>query len=142
MKGRFPFKKLAKYPHLRPEDIKVWEAFIDSHPDFYSSVDYDVKVGEGRDYSSKPDDVFRKDLELLSKKRIDVVGYRNNVIDVIELKPKAGPRALGQAVSYASLYRLTFKPEKNVLPVIITDEEIPDMRSLCLEMNVLYLVCS
>ncbi len=45
MEGRFPFKILAKYPHMKPEDIAVWERFINKNPGYFDTVDYDVHLG-------------------------------------------------------------------------------------------------
>ena len=140
MKGRFPYKILSKYSHLRPEDVVIWERFIKAFPGFYDSVDYDLKVGRPRQYPGKPDDVYRKDLEYLSRKRIDVVGYRGNEIHIIELKPRASFEALGQVIGYTELY-LPFRPEgSSVSPVIITDSEIPDIKDLCFKKGILYFL--
>ena len=63
-------------------------------------------------------------------------------IYIIELKPKAGMSAIGQALSLAELYREEAPIDKVVLPAIITDEEIPDAAALCKKLSVIYLVCS
>lgn len=134
------YKILAKYPHLRPEDVRIWEKFIRKYPNFFGNVSYDVKVGKGRDYSMYPESKIREDMEYLSKKRIDVVGYSNGSIYVIELKPRASMSAVGQALSLAELMRDEVGPEKRVVPVIITDEEVPDIKDLCSRMGVLYFL--
>ena len=140
MIGRFPYKLLSKYPHLRPEDVAIWKTFLSTRPDFYDSVDYDLKVGRGRDYSEIPKDEFRADMEYLSKKRIDVVGYKDNEIHIIELKPRAGFSAVGQVLGYAKLFEKTAPKGKRIVPVVITDKEIPDVRSFCFKMDVLFLI--
>ena len=134
------FKKFARYAHLGPKDVKIWEKFIDNNPRFFSEVEYDVKVGEGRNYSLFPEDKIREDMEYLSKKRIDVVGFSGPDIYVVELKPKAGMSAIGQVLSLAELARDIFPSTSRILPAIITDEEIPDTRALCLKMGVLFLI--
>ena len=139
---RFPYKRYLKYPHLRPEDVKVWNLFISQNPDFFKAVEYDVKVGEGREYPDSPEGPIKEDMKYLSKKRIDVVGFMNHEIYVIELKPKAEMRAIGQALSLAELYRDIAPSDRIVLPTVITDEEMPDTRRLCSKLDVLYLVCS
>ena len=140
MPGRFDYEKLAKYPHLRPEDVLIWERFIDKYPEQYLEVDYDVKVGTGRNYSSYPRDLITKDLEYLSKKRIDVVGYTSDEIHIIEVKPSAGPSALGQVISYRDLFEIEVATELLIVPMIITNEEMPDTRDLCLKHSILYFV--
>jgi len=139
---RVAFKRYLKYPHLRPEDVKIWNKFISQNPDFFKAVEYDVKVGEGRSYEDYPKGPIREDMVYLSKKRIDVVGFKNDEIYVIELKPKAGMSAIGQALSLAELYRDEAPTDKIVLPTVITDKEIPDARQLCSKLGVFYLVCA
>jgi hypothetical protein len=131
------FKQLIKFPHLAPEDEKIWRRFIDQNPLFFSSVDYDFRVGEGRDYSEFPDDIYKKDMIHLSQKRIDVIGYKLNEAYIIELKPKATFSAIGQVIGLTELYKRENPTNPNVKSVIITDEILPDMNSLCLKMNVL-----
>ena len=134
------YKKQLKYPHLGPEDTAIWSRFIEKYPDYYKSVDYDVKVGEGRDYSGLPEDEYSDDLKYLSKKRIDVVAFTDSDIHVIEVKPRAGLSAIGQSLGLADLYRAIVPADKLVKAVLITDQILPDMEALCLKMNVLIFV--
>lgn len=140
--AKFPYRRYLKYPHLRPEDVRIWDEFIDSNPKFFEEVEYDVKVGQGREYPEAPEGPIKEDLIYLSKKRIDVVGFKDSEIWVIELKPKAGMSAIGQALSLAELYRDETPPDKVVLPTVITDEEIPDSRDLCYKLGVLFMLSS
>ena len=130
------YKKLLKYPHLGPEDSAIWDRFIEKNPGVYRSVEYDVKVGEGRDYSGLPEDEYSADLKFLSKKRIDVVGFTDKEIHVIELKPSAGLSALGQALGLSELYRKAVPTDKRVVGVVITDQILPDMEALCAKSGV------
>ena len=140
MKGRFPYTALPKYSHLRPEDVAIWERFIQRYPNFYESVDYDLKVGTSREYPEAEEDEYKKDLEYLSRKRIDVVGYKGDEIHIIELKPKASFSAIGQVIGYTDLYRPFAEKGSLVSSVIITDEEIPDIKDLCFKRGILYFV--
>jgi len=140
MIGRFPYKILSKYPHLRPEDVRIWEDFIRSFPNFYESVDYDLKVGTPRQYPGKDKDIYKKDLEYLSRKRIDVVGYTHNEVHIIEVKPRASFSAIGQVIGYAELYVPYVPAGMLVSAVIVTDEEIPDIRDLCFKKGIFYFL--
>ena len=140
--SRMPYRKYLKYPHLRPEDAKIWDEFMASNPTFFKEVEYDVKVGEGRDYSNYPEGPIKQDMELLSKKRIDVIGFTDEEIYVIEIKPKAEMKAIGQALSLADLYADIALRDKVILPTIITDEEIPDTANLCEKLGIVYILSS
>ena len=131
------YKKLIKYPHLGPEDAAIWARFIAKNPGFFESVEYDVKVGEGRDYSSLPADQYSEDLQYLSFKRIDVIGFRDSEIYIIELKPQANLQAMGEALGYAQLFKEQDKTGRKILPAIITNQILPDMENIAEKNGVL-----
>lgn len=108
MPGRFKFEKLAKYPHMKPEDVVVWERFITKNPDFFDTVDYDVALGEGAPQDPSLPENIARDGKILTQKKIDVVGYKGNDVSLVEVKPIANMRGLGQIITYFKLYE---KPE-------------------------------
>ena len=134
------YKKYLKYPHLGPEDTKIWNRFITANPDFFMSVDYDVKVGQGRNYSLFPDSVIKTDMEYLSKKRIDVVGFAANGIYIVELKFRATFSAVGQVKGLAELYQKMSSGNKVIVPCIITNEATPDMADFCRKQGISYIL--
>src|SRR3972149_144638 len=105
MPGRFSYTILAKYPRLRPEDVAIWERYILKFPNQYQTADYDFKVGDGAEAPPGLDESMTVDLKMLTQKRIDVIGYFGNQIDIIEVKPRAGASAIGDVIAYEHLYR-------------------------------------
>ena len=73
MIGRFPYKHLAKYPHMQPEDVNVWDFFVETTPDFFETCDYDVTVGEGAKQNPEHPENIQYDGKILTQKKIDVV---------------------------------------------------------------------
>jgi len=140
LQGRFPFGLLAKYPHLMKEEVDIWERFIAKYPDFFDSVDYDVKVGKGREYKTVPDDAYKKDLIELSKKRIDVVGYKNKEVFIVEIKPNALLESIGQLLGEQYLWIKDFQYRGKVSMLLITDRENPDMRELTKKFKIEYII--
>lgn len=104
MAGRFPFTKLPKYPHMKPEDIAVWERFIDANPGYFETVDYDVAVGPGSGSPQGTPENLKHMQKTLTQKKIDVVGYIGNTHYVCEVGPVADMRKLGQILTYIELY--------------------------------------
>ena len=104
MRGRFPAVLLAKYPHMAPADVEVWEQYLKFHRAEWDSFDYDVRVGKGVDPGPAFPANIRRDAMMLTQKRIDVVGYRGEETWIIEVKPRAGLGAVGQLVGYKTLY--------------------------------------
>lgn len=125
---------------MKPYDFEIWERFIKKYPDFFSSVDYDVCVGDIRGDTSELDEEWKKNADYLGKYKIDVVGYREENTYIIELKPKAAAKALGQIIMYDYLYTRDYKPAGPTIAVIITDEAMPNMHELCAEHNIMLMV--
>ena len=121
MSGQYTFDIQSHYPHMKPADVLIWEAFIRGNPSFFSSVDYDVSVGEGAPFLPEGEEPFVSDYRILTQKKIDVVGYRGNEIWLIEIKPNAGSKALGQILTYEKLYSKQFPGETNLRKCVITN---------------------
>jgi hypothetical protein len=63
--------------------------------------------------------------------RIDVVIETPANIYVCEVKDRLRPSAIGQALTYSLLYQKIHKPNKPVIPAIITAMDDPDTHSVC-----------
>lgn len=120
--ARFKYEKLSKYPHMKPEDIAVWERFLIAKPDFFERVDYDYKVGEGAPQAPTLPENIARDGKILTQKKVDVVGYKGDDTTIVELKPIADMRALGQILSYFQLYISTESLTGDVFKLVIAGE--------------------
>jgi len=113
---------------MSSEDVAIWKKFIEAYGKNYSSFDYDFKVGEGTDPGPAVPENYRQDFIELSKKRIDAVGYQPTGVSIFEIKPRAGTQALGQLITYKSLYEKNFPgrtiKEVAVICSFISPEEI------------------
>ena len=116
MPGRFNYEERRKYPHLIGEDTEVWTRFIRKYPERFDTVDYDVKVGKGTAADSIMDKTSRDQWTQLTQKRIDVIGYKNDFVTIIEVKKRVTLFTLGQVLGYRFLY-LREHPE---LPLVAT----------------------
>lgn len=128
--GRFLYKKLAKYPHMKPADVATWERFIRANRDVFERVDYDFPVGEGADFLPTGDDTPDGRQNRLYQRKIDVVGYVGNAVTLIEVKPNADMAALGQIVTYGELYAKM----KDALPeptlMVVSDKIVNEMKDI------------
>ncbi len=137
---KFPPELLFKYPHMFPLDIAIWERFLVSYGADYANFSYDVKVGSGSPVAPGTPDNYARMQEILSKYRIDAVGFRSNNIDIIEVKPDAGTIAIGQVVTYVALYKRDLKPSLTIRGVIVTNRELPDMKNLTKQLDFGYYI--
>jgi len=124
------------YPHLLDPDIDLWEDFLKVHGSDYTHFDYDVRVGAGRDPGTIVSEKFRKVGIDLSKRRIDVVGFRSGAIDIIEVTVYADLKSLGQLMTYPDLYRNTFKLNNKLQPVLVCREIAPDISGAIAKNNI------
>lgn len=100
----YPYEKKHWYPHMMPEDVAVWERYIDAFPNAFDSCQYDVAVGRVPEFveTGTPEDHLS--MERLYKKKIDVVAIKDDTISVIELKPQCSMSTIGQVLGYQHLY--------------------------------------
>lgn len=124
-------ERLSRYPHMFPLDIAIWERFIDRHGTDFSGFSYDVKVGSGSQPIEGLGSVYERMQAILSKYRIDCVGYKPGAVYIIEVKPEAGTIAAGEIELYTSLYARDFSPAERIVGCIVTDRLLPDMDWYC-----------
>lgn len=139
LQGRFPYETLSKYPHMQPEDVMVWHKYIQSHPDVFERCDYDVAVGEGAPTDPSHTEVMQGMHTILTQKKIDVVAYKGYKTFLIEVKPVANARGLGQILTYLKLYKKDHLLEQNIIPMIVCGsieremEEVFDLHGIRVE---------
>jgi len=124
------------YPHLQPKDIALWERFIEQNPDAYDFVQYDVCVGDDPEFETEMPGMEEGEEWKLYQKKIDVVGFKQEQIDIIELKPRAKASAVGQVKLYKKLYKRDYKPPTGPMAIIITDEMAKDVKEFANEEGV------
>lgn len=132
----FPPELLRKYPHMFPKDIVIWERFLLKHANEFTGFDYDIKVGTVPKFPDGLDTGIYKAGEILWKKRIDAVGHKADELLIIEVKPNAGPSAIGQVLGYVQLYRDEIKPTQKISGLIVTDFPDLDLNRLAEAMKI------
>ena len=130
------------YPHLLPDDIKIWERFIELFGDTFINFDYDVRVGDGRDPGENVPDNIRKMALDLSQRRIDVVAYSTTTIFCVEVTVSAGLKAIGQLEAYPILYNKKFAPAQRVVPLLVAQTIQSDMITVLNEKGIDYVEIS
>lgn len=120
--GRFEFKKVAKYPHMKPEDVAVWERFLIAYPRYFATVDYDVAVGDGAPQNPAHPPEIQADGKILTQKKIDVVGYSDDGTTIVEVGPVADMRKIGQIITYHALYTKDHPAASPVFKMVLCGE--------------------
>jgi hypothetical protein len=116
--------------HLLPADAQLFQDYLDKYPGRYTHIDYDIRVGYGRD----PGDIYPPNIRTmaihLSQRRIDAVGFRPGRIDIIEITLSGGLKALGQLNAYPQLYRQSYFPVHPLHPVLVARAFSTDAETL------------
>lgn len=117
--GRFKYQLLAKYPHLSAEDKVVWEKFITANPEAFKTCDYDFAVGDVSVYEAEATKLEITGAERVNRYRIDVIGYTDTAIHIIEIKKRAGLDTLGEIEEKTEDFIKEQKPNVPVIKTII-----------------------
>jgi len=126
-------------PSLTPLDLEVWRRFLVLRPSMFASFAFQVEVGSGQPLPAAASDSDRKVWDKLTSKRIDAVGINKDGITVIEVKPRGGASALGQALVYRDLYIQKRKPAQPVAALVVCNYIDEDVRLTALRYNVSFL---
>jgi len=137
---RFPYKILKSYTHLLAEDVALWERFIDAHPNYFDFVDYDIHVGEGMKIDPTWTPEIQKMATTLSQFRIDAIGWKGDIPTIIEIKPRAATKAIGQILVYSTLFQKTYPKEPTPKKLIITDWQHDDIESVAFNHNIKIII--
>jgi hypothetical protein len=137
---RTKYGKKYWYPNVRETETLIWERFLERYPDAYDEVAYNVKVGEGAEIPDGTEQNLAKGFKELTQHKIDVVGFKGNSVDIIELKTYAGARATGQVIFYRDLYTHNIDTSASPNLVIITDTLRPDTKIVCEKQNIKLIV--
>ena len=112
------------YPAMNPGEIVIWRAWLRTHQDLYDSFDYNVRIGEGEDPGPTFADNIRKMWTMNTQFRIDAVGLKGGVPEIIEVEDDVSIRAVGQVMAYKFIW---VKEQRSAA--------VPGMRIVCRNFN-------
>lgn len=136
----FKYEKRYWYPHMKPNDIGIWERFIAKYPDAYETVQYDFAIGDVPPFMEQTSSPQGQAMKELYRLKIDVLAYKDGTIDLIEVKPDAGASSIGQLLGYVELYKRDIKPTLTVRPVIVTNTRRTNMDFLTQQQGITLFV--
>jgi len=134
-----PLRPLHRYPHMAPAESALWTTLITANPWPGALVEYDVRVGSTPPPPPALPQNILNDYNALYMKRIDAVVCLPSSTLAIEVKPRAGISAIGQALCYSLLLRTDHPQLPEIIPTILTDEPQPDTKPLCAVLAILLI---
>lgn len=121
---------------MKPNDVAIWERFIEKYPEAYDTVQYDVAIGDIPAFMEQTSSPQGQAMRELYRLKIDVLGTKAGALDLIEVKHEAGASSIGQLIGYVELYKRDFDPGKPIQPVLITNVLKPNMDYLTAQQGV------
>ena len=109
------------YPHMMPLEVPIWERFLATQQLEFTHLTYDVHVGEGAPVPEGATNGEVRQIQAITRKRIDVVGETPSAIWIIEVKPRAGHAAAGALLNYQRLYRREYRPRKPLRLAVVCE---------------------
>ncbi len=117
----FPTSFAGIPPHVSQNDLVLWEQFREIFSDQFDRFYFDVGLGEGVASAPGVPANIAAAFSRLSRFRADVVGENSQGWTIVELRPNAGPGALGAIQVYATLWRQDPPDPRPMSAMIFTD---------------------
>ena len=117
----------AKYPHMMPFEVPVWERFLADPPFAPVAISYDVHLGQGIPARAEWPPWLVKVVRATSRKRADAVVETADALWILEIKVRASFSALGQLIGYGVLLLEEWKPRKPVHLGVVCERVAADM---------------
>jgi len=118
----YPVDFAGHPPHMSAIDFVLWQRFRRQLPLSFLRLYFDVAVGDGAAPGGPVAENVRKAWERITRLRIDVVGQKNDLWTIIEIRGAAGPGAIGSLVVYRDLWNLDPPDLYPVALWLITDQ--------------------
>lgn len=119
----------GKPPHMLAPDIPVWYRFLDEWAEHFVTLYYDCLLGGPELDPIKDEDKMEYMWRALTSKRADAIAETRNEVWIIEVSAYPGMRALGQLITYQTLWRQDAKINKPDKMVLVADQVDQDVIS-------------
>jgi hypothetical protein len=119
-------QRIVKGDIIRPmmlssEDAALWVRWYRRFGDFYDALYFNVLIGK----PPVPEELWTEDLEQFIYQsfslRPDMVGEKRDFWEIFEIRPNAGPGAIGSILTYATLWEANPPDERPLRKSLITD---------------------
>ena len=123
-------------PQMLPQDWPIWQKFRKAYSSVFQCFYYSVKLGGQLLNDPAIDEAMRKSWYASTAKRVDVIGETPTEVWIIEVASNPGLRAIGQILTYASLWGLDPKINKPAVSVLVSERVDQDLRYGCMVQGV------
>ena len=133
---RFEVSDPIDPPQMLPQDLPIWHKFRKAYGGIFLHFYYSVKLGGQLLDDPAIDETMRKSWYYATAKRVDAIGETKQEVWIIEVASNPGLRAVGQILTYASLWGLDPKINKPAVSVLVSERVDQDLRFACMVQGV------
>ncbi len=126
----FPTSFAGIPPHVSQNDLVLWEQFRRMFLETFDRFYFDVGLGEGVPSAPNVPANVAAAFSRLTVFRADVVAENDRGWTIVELRPNAGPGALGAISVYVALWRQDPPDGRPMSPMIFTDVCREDIKAI------------
>lgn len=119
----------GKPPHMLQPDIPVWYRFLEGWRDNFIALYYDCLLGGPEAEPDEERDPMKRMWRALTSKRADAIAELDEELWLIEVSAYPGMRALGQLLTYHTLWLNDPKIDKPIKMVLVADQIDMDVKS-------------
>lgn len=114
-------------PHMLATDIPVWYRFLEKWGFLFRNLYYDVLLGGPVLSPEQEDDPYWRMWRANISKRADAIAELEEAVWIIEVAKRPGLRAIGQLMTYVSLWIEDPKIQKPEEAVLVCEELDTDL---------------
>lgn len=122
-----PADAILTAEQILPLEKTVGRKWLLVHQGEYDRVDFNVRVGKGFDPGPNYDSQYRKQAQLVSQRRIDMVLWKGQQPTILELKDSIGVSAASQLELYQSLLPSVFPGSPPAKLIVVGNSIGPDL---------------
>ena len=125
---------------MLPPDVPVWYRFLDRYGPYFRALYYDCLLGSPFLSPDQLNDVMWVGWRKTVSKRADAIAELDNEVWIIEIAAQPGLRAVGQLLTYQTLWiedSPILKPEKLIL---VCENVDPNLMTACVKYGIMTYV--
>jgi hypothetical protein len=125
---------MAKYPGMPALESNIARVWIRHEGLGYDKLEFNVRLGNGAEIQPGITGATKRQFEIITQKRADIIAYKGNLVDIVEVKVRMSLSAMGQLQGYQHLWQEdAFRPRVQTL-IAVAQIIDPDIRRV-LEAN-------
>lgn len=127
-------------PRMSEEDYRIWQRWYPTIQRQVKQMWFDVGLGKPKPIPAGTSVELAFMWDRNTQKRADVIIETSQEIWLVELRFKAQPNAIGRLLTYLDLLQDENPWLKPILPILVTDQEDPEVRRSAEKRAIRYLI--